>query len=145
MMATISQKEQLYLAIHGQYEGSRLLSVLIFLIRSILHNPKTYDNPMEYRPDRFLKDGKLNPDVVDPDSVAFGFGRRLVDLLYSVISRTSNGWHIFASICPGRHFSNNSLYMLVSCLLAVYDIKPPVDDQGNTIELKAEFTSGLSS
>ena len=94
MMVTIFQKEQLYLAIHGQHEGSRLLSVLIFLIRSILHNPKNFDNPMEYRPDRYLKDGKLNPDVMDPDSVAFGFGRRSVDLLYSIVQRTSNRWHI---------------------------------------------------
>ena len=85
MMVTIFQKERMYLAIHGQYEGSRLLYVLIFLIRSILHNPETFDNPMEYRPDRYLKDGKLNPDVLDPDSVAFGYGRRLVDLLYSDI------------------------------------------------------------
>ena len=85
MMVTIFQKERMYLAIHGQYEGSRLLYVLIFLIRSILHNPETFDNPMEYRPDRYLKDGKLNPDVLDPDSVAFGYGRRLADLLYSVI------------------------------------------------------------
>ena len=33
---------------------------------------------MEYQPERYLKDGKLNPDVVDSDSVAFGFGRRSV-------------------------------------------------------------------
>ena len=38
---------------------------------------------MEYRPERYLKDGKLNPDVIDPDSVAFGFGRRSVYLLVS--------------------------------------------------------------
>ena len=100
---------------------------------------------MEYRPDRYLKDGKLNPDMIDPDSVAFGFGRRSVNLLYSIIQLASNGWHIFASICPGRHFSDSLLYIIVSCLLAVYDIKPPVDDQGNTIKLKAEFTSGLIS
>ena len=50
------------------------------------------------------------------------------------------------SICPGRHLSNNSFYSIVSCLLAVYDIKPPppVDDQGNdTVKLKPEFTSGI--
>jgi len=34
---------------------------------------------MEYQPERYLKDGKLNPDVMDPESVAFGFGRRSVD------------------------------------------------------------------
>ena len=48
-----------------------------------------------------------------------------------------------SSICPGRHLSDNSLYSIVSCLLAVYDIKPPVDDQGNTLKLKPEFTSGF--
>ena len=46
-------------------------------------------------------------------------------------------------ICPGRHFSDNSLYLTASCLLAVYDIKPPVDDQGNAIVLNPEFTTSL--
>ncbi|KAF8815538.1 cytochrome P450 [Phlegmacium glaucopus] len=87
----------------------------------MLNNPEVFGDPMEYRPERFLKDGKLNPDVMDPSSVAFGFGRRM---------------------CPGRHLSDNSIYSTVSCLLAVYDIKPPVDDHGNIIELKPEFTSG---
>jgi hypothetical protein len=33
---------------------------------------------MEYQPERYLKDGKLNPDMMDrdSDSVAFGYGRR---------------------------------------------------------------------
>ena len=31
---------------------------------------------MEYQPERYLKDGKLNTDVMDRDSVAFGYGRR---------------------------------------------------------------------
>ena len=52
-------------------------SVLISLslIRSVLPDPKTFNNPMKYEPERYLKNGKLNPDVMDPDSVAFGFGR----------------------------------------------------------------------
>ena len=43
---------------------------------------------MEYDPERYLKDGKLNPDVMDLDSVAFGFGRRSVDPKYSTIYTT---------------------------------------------------------
>jgi hypothetical protein len=31
---------------------------------------------MEYQPERYLKDGKLNPDVMDKVYVAFGYGRR---------------------------------------------------------------------
>ena len=95
---------------------------------------------MEYQPERYLKDGKLNPEVMGPDSAAFGFGRRSVQ---SVMPHTSH--NRFPSICPGKYFSDNSLYMLASCLLAVYDIKPPMDDQGNPVKLKAEFTSGLVS
>ena len=37
---------------------------------------------MEFQPERYLKDGQLNPDVRDPGSAAFGFGRRLVDPTY---------------------------------------------------------------
>ena len=37
---------------------------------------------MEYRPERYLKDGKLDPDVMGPDFAAFGFGRRSVNPSY---------------------------------------------------------------
>ena len=44
--------------------------------RGILHNPKIYPEPYEFIPERFLQDGKSVPDVLDPNSVIFGFGRR---------------------------------------------------------------------
>jgi Cytochrome P450 len=47
-----------------------------FFHRSILHDPKVFNNPMEFQPERYLKDGKLNPDAMDPDCAVFGFGRR---------------------------------------------------------------------
>ena len=68
---------------HGQYEQILLFSVLTFWFRSILHDPKVFNNPMEFQPERYLKDGKLNPDVMDPFCAAFGFGRRSVDPTYS--------------------------------------------------------------
>ena len=61
-----------------------LLSDLTVLFRSILHDSKVFNDPMEFRPERYLKDGKLNPDVRDPDSAAFGFGRRSVDTIRSL-------------------------------------------------------------
>jgi len=48
------------------------------LRRAILHDPEQYPDPLEFKPDRFLKDGALDPTVQDPDSAAFGYGRRYV-------------------------------------------------------------------
>lgn len=47
-----------------------------FSPRSILHDADTYPQPDEFIPERFLKDGQLNPEVRDPATVLFGFGRR---------------------------------------------------------------------
>jgi hypothetical protein len=33
---------------------------------------------MTFKPERYLKDGKINPDILDPMVATFGFGRRSV-------------------------------------------------------------------
>ena len=43
-----------------------------------MHDPAVYKDPDEFRPDRFIRDGKLNPDVLDPATIIFGSGRRSV-------------------------------------------------------------------
>ena len=121
------------------------ISVLTFLFRSIVHDSKYFKDPMKYQPERYLKDGVLNPDVLDTDSIAFGFGRRLVSYPITYSYDVHLIKIVSSRICPGRHLADNSLYSIVSCLLAVYDIKPPVDDQGNIIKLEAEFTSEFLS
>ena len=50
--------------------------------RAILHNPEQYPEPEEFKPERFLKDGVLDPTVQDPNSAAFGYGRRYVYVLF---------------------------------------------------------------
>ena len=37
-----------------------------------------YADPEEFIPERFLKDGRLDPTVLDPNMIAFGYGRRWV-------------------------------------------------------------------
>ena len=39
-----------------------------------------YTDPHEFNPNRFLKNGHLDPDILDPGKFAFGNGRRLVRL-----------------------------------------------------------------
>ncbi|TFK66639.1 cytochrome P450 [Pluteus cervinus] len=99
-------------------------SIVIGSTWSIMHDPEAYPEPHEFRPERFLKDGKLNSDIRDPHVAAFGFGRRL---------------------CPGRWFSDNSLFTVVSCVTAVYDITRKADADGNVLPLEPGMTSGLLS
>lgn len=45
----------------------------------MLKNPEDYPDPDNFIPERFLdQDGNINPDVRDPSTIAFGFGRRCV-------------------------------------------------------------------
>ena len=51
-----------------------------------MHTLKCLTTPWySEQPERYLKDGKLNPDVRDPDSAVFGFGRRSVYPTFSPI------------------------------------------------------------
>ena len=45
-------------------------------VRAIARDPKVFPSPDVFMPERFLKDGQLNPDVRDPASFSFGYGRR---------------------------------------------------------------------
>jgi hypothetical protein len=48
-------------------------------------------------------------------------------------------------VCPGRYLADTSLYVAVSNVLAVYNIKPPTDDEGNEVKLREEVTNGVLS
>ena len=49
--------------------------------RAMLHDNNEYVEPEKFNPNRFLdKNGQLDPNVLDPARMAFGFGRRCVIL-----------------------------------------------------------------
>ncbi|OBZ67581.1 O-methylsterigmatocystin oxidoreductase [Grifola frondosa] len=91
---------------------------------AFLHDPKVYSMPEEFMPERFIKDGKLNSDIRDPSTIAFGYGRR---------------------ICPGRNFAESSLFINIATVLHVFDIIPAVGANGETIPVEARMTSGFLS
>jgi hypothetical protein len=48
----------------------------VLICRAMLHDPAAYPDPFKFKPERFLKDGKLDETIKDPKEIAFGFGRR---------------------------------------------------------------------
>ncbi|KAJ7764910.1 cytochrome P450 [Mycena metata] len=114
-----------FLPVEDEYKGFRIPanSIVMGNVSAILHDEVMYPEPNSFKPERFLLDGKLNPEVRDPDS-AFGFGRR---------------------ICPGRHMAISSLWITVASILSVFDITKAVGEDGQIIEPTYEYLSDLIS
>ncbi|KAJ7065512.1 cytochrome P450 [Mycena amicta] len=115
-----------YIAVEDEYRGYRIPagSIVIGNAWALLHDKDVYPDPYSFNPDRFLIDGKLNPDVRDPSMAAFGFGRR---------------------ICPGRHMATETLFISVASILATLNIDKCVDENGNTIEPTYDYFPGIIS
>ncbi|KAJ3532195.1 hypothetical protein NMY22_g7843 [Coprinellus aureogranulatus] len=86
---------------------------------AMMHDPNTFEQPDKFYPERYLREGDIDPSVPDAELAGFGFGRR---------------------ICPGRYFSNDVLFLYTASILASFDIAPPKDDNGES--LKAELKMG---
>ncbi|KAH9478040.1 Cytochrome P450 monooxygenase 98 [Psilocybe cubensis] len=89
---------------------------------AMLHNEEDYPEPSLFKPERFIKDGKLNPNVRDPAEMAFGFGRRL---------------------CPGNHIAISALWLTAATVLATFNITEAIDDDGRPIKPCVEYESAL--
>ncbi|KAJ7862995.1 cytochrome P450 [Mycena leptocephala] len=115
-----------YLAVDDEYLGYRIPagSIVIGNVWAILHDENVYPDPQSFKPERFLLDGKLNPAITDPETAAFGFGRR---------------------ICPGRHLAASALWIVVASILSTLNINKLVDKDGNVVEPSYEYFPGLVS
>lgn len=87
-----------------------------------MHDADIYEDQEAYRPERFLRDGKLDPTVRDPAAYAFGYGRR---------------------ICPGRHYADAALFINIASALHVFDITPPLDDDGRPLKIEPRMSDGI--
>ncbi|KAJ6467947.1 cytochrome P450 [Mycena vitilis] len=114
-----------YIAVEDEYRGYRIPpSTVIANTWAILHDEDMYPDPHSFKPERFLLNGKLNTAIRDPETVAFGFGRR---------------------ICPGRHMATSSLWITIASILSTFDIIMAVDKDGTVVEPTYEYSLGLIS
>ncbi|KAF8875230.1 cytochrome P450 [Infundibulicybe gibba] len=106
------------------YEGYHIPrdSVVFGNTWAILHDETEYPDPFSFKPERFLKDGQLNPDVRDPAAVVFGYGRR---------------------ICPASHIGLSTVWITVASILATFDIDKAPDGKGGVIEPSQEYKPSL--
>ncbi|KAL1946267.1 hypothetical protein VTO73DRAFT_15394 [Trametes versicolor] len=97
-----------------EYNGYRIPagSVVVPNAWAMSQDPVTYPQPDKFIPERFLQDNEGAAHVVDPEKFQFGFGRR---------------------ICPGRHFANDALFLAVASVLHVFDIGPPMGEDGKPL------------
>lgn len=91
---------------------------------SILRDPDVYSNPDSFMPERFLKDGQLDPNAQYPSVAAFGFGRR---------------------VCPGQYMSDSTIFIVIASVLSNFDIRPPLGDDGKPVQLQPRFGGDLSA
>ena len=94
---------------------------------------------MEFRPERFLKDGKIDPGALDPEDVAFGFGRRLA----RPSALESKLIDPYSSICPGRHMSSVTIPLIFASILAFFDVQEAKDKAGHPIPVEYKVLSKL--
>ncbi|KAI3923863.1 hypothetical protein MKW98_032716 [Papaver atlanticum] len=87
-------------------------------IWKIQRDPKVWENPSEYRPERFLTDGKEDMDVKGQnyELIPFGVGRRM---------------------CPGVTSALQVLHLVVARLIQGFDMKAATPDG------KADLTEGV--
>jgi cytochrome P450 len=86
------------------------------------HDSRTYPEPFEFNPERFIATKDHTPER-DPRELCFGFGRRT---------------------CPGIHLADASVFISCAMSLAVFDITKVVEN-GITIEPVHENTTGSIS
>ncbi|KAL6867809.1 cytochrome P450 [Trichoderma novae-zelandiae] len=83
----------------------------------LLHDPKRYSDPMRFAPERYMEP-RNEPD---PSYHAFGYGRRT---------------------CPGRYLAQDSLFITISRMLAVFTIGKAVRD-GKPVDVECKHSPGL--
>lgn len=111
------------------YEGMLIPKDATIVLPAWSLNYSNYANPSIYDPDRYVNHKKSSMDYVtgadyeNRDHYTFGAGMRM---------------------CVGMHLADRTLWRTVARMLWAFRIEPPIDENGNLVELDLEaFHEGL--
>ncbi|THU95704.1 cytochrome P450 [Dendrothele bispora CBS 962.96] len=109
------------------FEGYRIPegTVCIPNLWAMTHDPEYYADPMDFKPERFMKD----PPELDPRNIVFGFGRRVITDL----------------ICPGRSLADSGVWLSIALVLATCNISKGLDANGHEVDPVVKFSSDTIS
>ncbi|TFK17929.1 cytochrome P450 [Coprinopsis marcescibilis] len=89
--------------------------------RAVMHDLECFPDLMSFKPERYLKDGKLNKELLDPEFGIFGYGCRM---------------------CPGRFLAKDIILVhFTMCMSFLFNIKPGRDEHGKKIPLEYKLLS----
>ncbi|KAK7679980.1 hypothetical protein QCA50_016926 [Cerrena zonata] len=94
-------------------------AIVIPNIWAMSQDASIYNDPQEFRPERFLRNAEM-----DPKNIVFGFGRRQ---------------------CPGSELADRSIFLLVANIAATMTITKATDSTGMEITPPIHFKSGFVS
>ncbi|RXW16401.1 hypothetical protein EST38_g9452 [Candolleomyces aberdarensis] len=106
----------------GHASRGKQSDALLLSHGAVLHDPSLFTDPMEFIPERYIKNGRFNNDWVNPLDFDFGFGRR---------------------ICPGKNVAMEMLYLAIASILFMFEISPLRDATGTPIKIKPSFIGGV--
>ncbi|EKM55857.1 uncharacterized protein PHACADRAFT_184613 [Phanerochaete carnosa HHB-10118-sp] len=112
--------------VNNEYNGYHIPAGTTVICNSwaILHDENTFADPDVFKLEQFLnEDGLLRDDIPYPIE-AFGFGWRM---------------------CPSCYFAHDILWLATAKILAIFSIVCAVDENGEEIEVKEDFTLRLIS
>jgi hypothetical protein len=129
----------MYNEVHVLYCLMESLTYPFFGVQSVFPNPEMFN------PDRFLVNGKPNPDVPNPVSMTFGYGKRWVPALTNTLLPYQlvycMKFDASFSMCPGRQMALRTLWNTMAAVLSLYDIGHAFNEYGEPILPPGEFTA----
>ncbi|OCH93202.1 cytochrome P450 [Obba rivulosa] len=99
-------------------------SAVMFNLWAMAHDANVYTESDVFRPERYIPSPSNPIPDKDPRDFTFGFGKR---------------------ICPGLNLANAQVYMVISQILSVFEIKPSVDLSGREEIPTPSYTCGIIS